>query len=105
MEFYYIYRLPLFIKCLFSLTAYSPGNKPTFIEADIFKTIIPLTANLTGSNLVADTVTDTVIDTVTDTVSQSLENKFGIAVIGRLYNILSLVYRTPGLRSKMIAIA
>jgi len=81
------------------LTIYSPGNKPTFIEADIFQTIIPLNANLTRSSRITDTVTDTVIDTV----NQLLENKFSIAVIGRLYNIISVIYKTPGLKSNMIA--
>jgi ATP-dependent DNA helicase RecG len=81
------------------LTAYSPGDKPTFIEADIFKTIIPLNASLTKASLMADTV----IDTITDTVNQLLENKFSFAVIGRLYNIISVIHKTPGLRSNMIA--
>jgi len=83
------------------LAAYSPGNKPEFIEGDVFKTIIPLNSDLIKNSLLIDTVTDT----VTDTVNQLLENKFSIAVIVRLHNIISAIYKTPGLKSNMIAAA
>jgi ATP-dependent DNA helicase RecG len=82
------------------LAAYSPGNKPEFIEANEFKTIIPLSKDLLKAG---DTVIDTVIDTVTDTVNQLLKKKFSIEIIERLYKIISIIYKTPGLRSNMIA--
>jgi len=87
------------------LAVYSPGNKPEFIEADIFRTIIPLSAELVKGGLIADTVTDTASDTVTDTVNQLLGNKFSAAVTDRLSNIVSVINKTPGLRSSMIATA
>ena len=67
--------------------------------ANIFLRGVIFLYTLTRSGLIVDTVTDT----VTDTVNQLLENKFSIAVIGRLHKIISVIYKTPGLKSNTIA--
>lgn len=81
------------------LAAYSTGSKPEFIEADVFKTIIPLNTDIIKSGITGDTV----IDTVTDTVNQLLSHRFSTAVANRLANIMSAISKTPGLKSNMIA--
>ena len=78
------------------LAAYSPGKKPEFIEADIFKAIIPLSDDILKVN-------NTVNDTVNDTVNLALGNQASIAVKERLTRIIEVINKTPGLRSNMIA--
>jgi ATP-dependent DNA helicase RecG len=78
------------------LAAYSPGKKPEFIEADIFKTIIPLSDDILKVNA-------TVNATVNTTVNSALGDRVGSTVKGRLTQIIEIIKDTPGLRSNAIA--
>ena len=74
------------------LAAYTPGKKPEFIEADIFKTIIPLSEDLLKVNA-----------TVNATVNSALGGRAGSVVKERLTQIIEIIKDTPGLRSNAIA--
>ena len=78
------------------LAAYSAGSKPEFIEADVFKTIIPL-----AKDLLKDTTT--VNATVNDTVNQLLGDQFSVSAKERFAKIVRIIIGNPGLRSNMIA--
>lgn len=70
----------------------SPGHKAKFIEANIFKTIIPLPNAKIEKN-----------DTVNDTVNNVIGDRVSISSKERLIRIVELIKTNPGLRSNLIA--
>ena len=75
---------------------YTPGKRPSFIEGDVFKTVVPIEEQKakrkkedTGIyKIIHDTVSDTFLDTVNENVRQ------------RLAHILMLLYQRDSLKVK-----